>query len=308
VHASNDNVEDAIRSALATTSRHILYNEPPTPARHDVLCYFLFVALDSLFPYLNLLQHLLSSILADHVYYSDIHLLIKRDMPFHLDPSRYAKSTVPTLEDYRGLWAVWDTVTRGMIPNDELLNKPIKLRNACIFYLGHIPTFLDMQLSKATNEPLCEPSYYSKIFERGIDPDVDNPDHCHAHSEIPEAWPPLSEILGYQSQVRGKVEALYRNKTSDFPRNIGRCLWIGFEHEIMHLETLLYMLLQSDKTLPPPRTITPDFKKDAELAAKASVPNEWFTIPEQQVVIGLEDPEDNSGPDAHFGWYAGLAR
>jgi L-histidine Nalpha-methyltransferase / hercynylcysteine S-oxide synthase len=224
-------------------------------------------------------------------------------MPFHLDPSRYASFTVPTLEDWRGLWAAWDTVTRGMIPNDELLHKPIKLRNACIFYLGHIPTFLDIQLSKATKDPLCEPSYYPKIFERGIDPDVDNPELCHAHSEIPEEWPPLQEILGYQTQVREKVERMYDDNAPYFPRNIGRSLWIGFEHEIMHLETLMYMLLQSDRTLPPPRTIAPDFEKDAELAAKASVPNQWFIVPEQRITMGLNDPDDNSGPDSYFGWY-----
>jgi hypothetical protein len=28
-----------------------------------------------------------------------------------------------------------------MIPKDELMDKPIKLRNSLIFYLGHIPTF-----------------------------------------------------------------------------------------------------------------------------------------------------------------------
>jgi hypothetical protein len=39
------------------------------------------------------------------------------------------------------LWAAWDTVTRAMVPQEELMNKPIKLRNNLIFYLGHIPTF-----------------------------------------------------------------------------------------------------------------------------------------------------------------------
>jgi hypothetical protein len=38
------------------------------------------------------------------------------------------------------------------------------------------------------------------------------------------------------------------------------------------------------------------------MAAKESVPNKWFTIPEQYIVIGMDDPEDNSGPDHHFGW------
>jgi hypothetical protein len=229
-------------------------------------------------------------------------MLTRRDKPFNLQPAQYASSVVPTLEDWRGLWSTWDTVTRGMIPNHELLNKPIKLRNACIFYLGHIPTFLDIQLNKATGDPLCEPSYYTQIFERGIDPDVDNPEKCHAHSEIPDEWPPVEEILEYQVQVRRKVEQLYATKTATSSRKVGRSLWAGFEHEIMHLETLLYMLLQSDNRLDPPRTVKPNFKEDAEKAANEAIPNEWFSIPEQTITVGLEDPEDNSGPDNHFGW------
>ncbi|KAL3427396.1 Ergothioneine biosynthesis protein 1-like protein 1 [Phlyctema vagabunda] len=229
----------------------------------------------------------------------NIHLLNKQIMSLGTKPSEYAGSTIPTLSDWEGLWKVWDIATRKMIPEDELLDKPIKLRNACIFYLGHIPTFLDIQLNKATQQPLCEPSYYPKIFERGIDPDVDNPEHCHSHSEIPEEWPPVEEILAYQEKVRTKVEKLY--ETEELSRKIGRALWIGFEHEIMHLETLLYMLLQSDKTLPP-TTYKPDFEGNAKVAEASRVPNQWFTIPEQELTIGLEDPDDNSGPDNHFGW------
>jgi hypothetical protein len=71
----------------------------------------------------------------------------------------------------------------------------------------------------------------------------------------------------------------------------------------MHLETLLYMLLQSDKTRPP-TIIRPDFEGAATIAEAARVPNEWFEIPEKTITIGLDDPEDNSGPDHHFGWYA----
>lgn len=198
-----------------------------------------------------------------------------------------------------GLWALWDTVTRGMIPDEELGNKPIKLRNACIFYLGHIPTFLDMKLVETTGEALCEPTYFPTIFERGIDPDVDNPEHCHAHSEIPDEWPQLEEILAHQTQVRNKVVEYYDNEEID--RKLGRTLWLGFEHEVMHLETLLYMLLQSDKTLAPPRTMRPDFESDARRAANVAVPNEWFTVPEQEITIGLDDLEDNSG-DGHYGW------
>ncbi|RAL65599.1 hypothetical protein DID88_005271 [Monilinia fructigena] len=229
----------------------------------------------------------------------NIHLLTKSSMAFDTNPKVYASSTAPTFEDWKGLWSVWDTVTRKMIPNEELVEKPIKLRNACIFYLGHIPTFLDMQLNKVIKEALCEPSSYLAIFERGIDPDVDNPEQCHAHSKVPDEWPPLEEILSYQEKVRGKIQKLYASQ--DIPRSLGRALWLGFEHEAMHLETLLYMLLQSDKTIPP-TAIKPNFKEEARLAKLSRVSNEWFTIPEQEITIGLDDPEDNSGPDNHFGW------
>ncbi|CAG8949217.1 hypothetical protein HYFRA_00004841 [Hymenoscyphus fraxineus] len=228
-----------------------------------------------------------------------IHYLVKDKMAFHTDPAVYAKSTVPNLEDWEGLWRAWDTVTRGMLPEEELLEKPIKLRNACIFYLGHIPTFVDIQLNKVTKEPPSEPSHYTRIFERGIDPDVDNPENCHAHSEIPNEWPPLEEILQYQTAVRSKIRKIC--KSSHVSRDIGRALWMGFEHEILHLETLLYMILQSNRTLPP-TTLRPDFEGDARLAEKSRVPNEWFDIPKQTIVIGLEDPEDNSKGDVHFGW------
>jgi len=220
-------------------------------------------------------------------------------MDLKSDPNVYAATTVPTLGDWKGLWADWDVVTRRMIPDEELLGKPIKLRNACIFYLGHIPTFLEIQLKKVSQLPPCEPQHYSDIFERGIDPDVDNPDKCHDHSEIPEEWPPLEEILAFQGQVREKVKKIYNS--DNIARGIGRALWIGFEHEIMHLETLLYMLLQSDKTLPPTTTI-PDFQAMAKAAKSVRVPNKWHLIPEQTITVGLDDPEDNSGGDRHFGW------
>lgn len=222
-------------------------------------------------------------------------------MQFSSHASIYAETTTPSIGQWNDIWSVWDHVTRQMLPNEELLSKPIKLRNACIFYLGHIPTFLDININKVCKEPLCEPSYYPRIFERGIDPDVDNPEQCHEHSEIPASWPPMNEILQYQAMVREKVRRLHG--AADIPRSIGRVLWLGFEHEVMHLETLLYMMIQSDKTKPPFAT-SPNFAQEAKDAKSARVPNEWFHIPEQTITIGLEDNEDDLGPDTHFGWQA----
>lgn len=230
-------------------------------------------------------------------------MLAKPKMPFSLIPTAYAASVLPSLEDWEGLWASWDTVTRGMISKEELLDKPIKLRNACIFYLGHTPTFLDIQLSRTTKEPSTEPVTYVSIFERGIDPDVDNPDHCHSHSMIPDEWPPVEEIRQYQKRVRGRLRDQYKSGGDAIPRHVARAIWVSFEHEAMHLETLLYMLLQSDKTLPPPIATKPDFEAMARKARDARVENEWFDVPKQEITIGMNDPENETDNSRNFGWY-----
>lgn len=224
-------------------------------------------------------------------------------MEFGRKPSQYAQAALPSLDDWKNLWFSWDTVTQRMLPNEELLDKPIKLRNACIFYLGHIPAFLDIQLGKVTKLAPTEPSFYHSIFERGIDPDVDNPDHCHAHSEIPDEWPAVEEILSYQERVRAKLIKIYEDGQDSIPRDVGRAIWVGFEHEIMHMETLLYMMLQSDKTRPPSHTATPDFKALAEKAHKERTVNVWFDVPEQCITIGMNDPQDKLDFQGHFGWY-----
>lgn len=230
-------------------------------------------------------------------------MLVKPKMPFSLIPAAYVSSVLPTLDDWEGLWSSWDTVTRGMIPQEELLDKPIKLRNACIFYLGHTPTFLDIQLTKTTKAAPTEPKTYVSIFERGIDPDVDNPEHCHSHSLIPEEWPPVGEILEYQERVRRRLREHYKDGGEAIPRHIARAIWVSFEHEVMHLETLLYMLLQSDKTLPPPVAMAPDFAAMAQKARAARVDNEWFDIPARDITIGMDDPEDETDNNHYFGWH-----
>ena len=217
-------------------------------------------------------------------------------------PEEYAAHPVPSLDEWHELWRNWDNVTMQMIPHDELYEKPIKLRNACIFYLGHIPTFMDMKLTEATYGKPTEPSYFYKIFERGIDPDVDNPENVHAHSEVPDTWPELEEILTFQQRVRDRVTKLYETGQAYTYNWTGRALWLGFEHEVMHLETLLYMLIQSEKTLAPAGTTTPDFEQLAAKAKKDAVTNEWFDVPEQAFKVGLNDPEDAGGPVRYYGW------
>lgn len=211
-------------------------------------------------------------------------------------PSLYAPELAPTLPEWRELWAAWDAVTLGMIPRDTLLSRPIDLRNPCIFYLGHIPAFLDMHVARATNTVLTAPgALYLDIFQRGVDPDVDDPRLCHSHSTNPDSWPPLDEILCYARAVRERTAALYDTAGSIkyAALSLQRALWLAFEHEAMHLETLLYMLLQSPDVLPPPGVTAPNFAAGARIVGKAAA--KWVEIPEQQVTLG-------TGETRCFGW------
>jgi hypothetical protein len=75
---------------------------------------------------------------------------------------------VPSLQDWGNLWAVWDFITLRMIPPSMLFQKPIDLRHICLFYLGHVPTFLDIHLSRLLGQPHTEPdefkvSWHSKV-------------------------------------------------------------------------------------------------------------------------------------------------
>jgi len=68
--------------------------------------------------------------------------------------------SVPSVASWETLWSTWDLITMGMISPDLLYEKPIELRHICLFYLGHIPTFLDIHLSGLLDEPHTEPDNF----------------------------------------------------------------------------------------------------------------------------------------------------
>lgn len=70
----------------------------------------------------------------------------------------------------------------------------------------------------------------------------------------------------------------------------------------MHLETFLYMLIQSSRVLAPPGVLRPDFESEAREAALCRTDNEWHRIPEADLLVGLDDAENDEGPDRYFGW------
>jgi formylglycine-generating enzyme required for sulfatase activity len=96
-------------------------------------------------------------------------------------------------------------------------------------------------------------------------------------------------------------------------RKVGRVLFMTFEHEGMHAETLLYMLLQraGTGTIPPPGFAVPPWSSLAIGWNSAPEPkNDTVMLGPEIVTLGHDDPEaDDNDPGksmdvaAHeFGW------
>ncbi|KAF9956983.1 hypothetical protein BGZ72_002306 [Mortierella alpina] len=214
----------------------------------------------------------------------DLHLV--RKTPFYFKPSSSDSDATacPSQEEWTELWKSWDVVTMSMIQHPSmLLEKPIALRHPFLFYLGHIPVFLDTQLSRCLKEPFSEPAYFNDIFERGIDPDVDDPTKCHSHSAVPETWPAIESIIDFRDRVRERLfRVLNDSVTYPMSRRLARVLFMAFEHEAMHLETLIYMLVQSPNTLAPPSVPAPwdlnKTKDSAQTSLSMSTPASWISL------------------------------
>jgi formylglycine-generating enzyme required for sulfatase activity len=179
----------------------------------------------------------------------------------------------------------------------------------------HARRFLDIHLSRFLNEPFTEPSHYPEIFERGIDPNVDDPSQIHAHSEVPTSpddWPSLAEILAYRDRVRVRLDRVYR--TQPMTRRLARTLSMVYEHEGLHAETLCYMLLQvSDRIRSPPGFATPDWTElgrrwNAQIAAEGvKARSAIVSYPAGTLDLGQDDDDSKDTATAYdsshsFGW------
>lgn len=137
------------------------------------------------------------------------------------------------------------------------------------------------------------------------------------HSEVPlkdEDWPSQRSVLEFQDKVRARLIRLYDDidaRRITLTHKIGRVLFITLEHEAMHAETLLYMLLQraGSGTIPPPGFRTPNWPSLAIAWNETAYPEtDTVTLGPATVVLGHDDNEDwDAAPkddtESHeFGW------
>jgi len=135
---------------------------------------------------------------------------------------------------HEALAAAWERsdLLFGLLTAEAFLARPIHLRQPFLFYAGHLPAFAWNHLGRGVlGRPAFSPGL-DGLFERGIDP-ADDGDYV---ADDAAAWPALAELLAYRDRVRRELAGI-----ADDPVVL-EVLPMVIEHELMHHETLLYML------------------------------------------------------------------
>ena len=98
----------------------------------------------------------------------------------------------------------------------------------------------------------------------------------------------------FRDRVRKRLWRIYeRMDSSDLQvsRHVARVIFMTYEHEAMHAETLLYMLIQSASTRPPTAVAKPEWEQLAIRWKNEAAANEVLTIPGGSVELGHIDVE-----------------
>lgn len=146
----------------------------------------------------------------------------------------------------------------SLLADEALYVRPIALRQPFIFYVGHLPAFGWNQVCRGLLGRTSPQPQFDDVFARGIDPvGVDRYDGA-------EQWPHLSEVLAYRDRVRDALRAAFDDVAAlegkDVLADRGRIWQIVIEHELMHHETLLYMMQQLPRHLKKKPIGIPDYR------------------------------------------------
>jgi ergothioneine biosynthesis protein EgtB len=130
----------------------------------------------------------------------------------------------------------------AMVPPQARLSRPIPLRHPVVFYEGHIPVFsVNTIVGKGLGRPGIDAGM-ERLFARGIDPE----DEAAAAARAIDVWPARERLAHYVGEADRVVEAalasddLARSASPAMRR--GEAVFTAIEHELMHQETLLYIL------------------------------------------------------------------
>jgi iron(II)-dependent oxidoreductase len=194
---------------------------------------------------------------------------------------------------YREARARTRTLFDAVAP-EAYYERPIALRNPIVFYEGHLPGFSVNTLVKLALRREGVDARLETLFARGIDPE----DEAAVRSPT-DVWPEREEVQAFAASCDALVEDALRNAILEddaVPHLRGaEAVFTILEHELMHQETLLYMIQQLPYAMK--RPIPPGAPLPVALPASAH----QITIPAGRATLGRDR---GSG----FGWDNELPR
>jgi ergothioneine biosynthesis protein EgtB len=191
-----------------------------------------------------------------------------------------------SLERLRAAWCRSDRLF-GLLTDGAWLQQPIALRQPFLFYLGHLPAFAWNHLGRGQlRQPPLRPDF-DALFERGIDP-------TGVDAYEPQAvWPEREAVLAYRDRVRAELTEALADPA--FPRAGAPAVAMVVEHELMHQETLSYMLQELDHAL---KKRPPDWPTLPPVGEPRSTRR--VEIPEGETVLGAAPGSLPFGWDNEF--------
>jgi gamma-glutamyl hercynylcysteine S-oxide synthase len=128
-----------------------------------------------------------------------------------------------------------------LVKPEAMYERPIPLRNPLIFYEGHLPGFCVNTLVKLALGREGVDADLERLFARGIDPDSES-----AVENPTAGWPERDAVRQFAAACDALVEETLA--TADLEDDAvphlrgGEAALAIMEHELMHQETLIYML------------------------------------------------------------------
>ena len=217
------------------------------------------------------------------------------------------------LDYFDNSWTLTEVLFSGLQGEEAFFRPPYhRLRHPMLFYYGHPPALYINKLRVAglIEKPLNP--YFERLFETGVDEM-----RWDDLSKNEMRWPRIQEVHAYRQQVyrivRDVIETHPDLGSNHAPITQDHFLWalfMGFEHERIHLETSSVLIRELPLNLVQRPAEWPRLHPSATRAhpptfpPRAGVdypPNEFISAPSQSVALGKPADWPSYGWDNEYG-------
>jgi hypothetical protein len=212
-------------------------------------------------------------------------------------------------EYFDNSWTLFETLFAGLRGEEGFYRPPPHgLRHPQIFYYGHTPCLYinKLRVAGVLDKPVN--AYFESIFEVGVDEMLW--DDMHKNDMV---WPTVSEVHEYRKDVYNTVvNAIMTHPSLDDssgPVTVNQdhpmwALFMGFEHERIHLETSSVLFRETPYHLVQTPKNWPALHPSAGKETVRSNPVEGVDFPPNRMIPGNKDKVDLGKPPdfPSFGW------